>query len=45
MRYGSLTPFIKLHLKTTKGKLICSLTDDYKTLGQYNADNDMVLYV
>ncbi len=45
MRYGSLTPFIRLSLKDTKGNLIANMSEDFKTLGSYGAQNDMVLYV
>ena len=45
MRYGSLTPFIKLSLKDIKGNLIACMNEDFKTLSSYGAQNDMVLYV
>jgi hypothetical protein len=45
MRYGSLVPFIRLQLQDTKGNLIADMNEDYRTLGSYGAQNDMVLYV
>jgi hypothetical protein len=44
-RYGSLVPFVKLQLKDIKNVLIAELNEDFKTLGAYGAQTDMVLYV
>ena len=36
-RYGSVTAFIQLQLKDTKGNVKAELNDDYKKLGFYGA--------
>lgn len=36
---------MRLQLKDAKNNLIAELEEDYKTLGQYGAETDMVIYV